>query len=207
MKKNIITIILLLGALTSAMAQGGINKNTPSVTLEIAQSKDANKIPHGLLVPKLTEDEVKAKKYSKDQQGVMLFVKGGMNGMAEGFYYFDGVKWNTVDVGTKNSFTARVASIKLNSSNPNWSDYSDYNYLQINAGSYSGSELEFPKAADFAGMTITLQNNLGRSLDFLNIPPELLPHPQATTPLKELSKYTAQKYYSTGTKWYKMAGK
>lgn len=76
MNKNILLYIALFLFCISAKAQRvGVNTLEPKVTLDIASNLDAN-MADGLMVPKITGSELKAKDnlYKETHDGMMLFV-------------------------------------------------------------------------------------------------------------------------------------
>lgn len=104
MKKNII----LLGAFTLsslAYSQVGVNTETPKATLDVVASPaDATKTD-GLIAPRLTGNQLRGKNalYTADQTGTLVYVTAAdsspagktVNVTAPGYYYFDGVVWQT----------------------------------------------------------------------------------------------------------------
>lgn len=102
MKTHLLTAsTLLLSILT--YSQVGINNQSPKSTLDItAKTTDGSK-PEGIIVPKLTGDQIKAgnAQYGSDQKGAILYATAAVtvsdsktvNITAEGYYYFDGSLW------------------------------------------------------------------------------------------------------------------
>lgn len=74
MKKHIFIATLLLYS-AHISAQVGINTQTPKATLDIVK-QDENNTPDGLLLPRFTADEIKAREnaYGEAQNGTMVFI-------------------------------------------------------------------------------------------------------------------------------------
>ncbi|MEA1849116.1 MULTISPECIES: hypothetical protein [Chryseobacterium] len=103
--KNIITLAASLFSLT-IFAQVGINNNTPKATLDItAQTTNGSK-PEGLLIPRLTGDQIKAgdAQYGTAQAGTIVFATSAASPTTTktskiteaGFYYFTGSVWERI---------------------------------------------------------------------------------------------------------------
>ncbi len=102
MNKHLLTAsTLLLSVFT--YSQVGINNQNPKSTLDItAKTTDGSKA-EGILVPRLTGDQIKAgnAQYGSDQKGAILYATAAVaipdgktaNITAEGYYYFDGSLW------------------------------------------------------------------------------------------------------------------
>lgn len=100
-KKLSVGAALLFSA--AIYSQVGINNQGPKATLDVtAKSTDGSK-PEGILVPRLTGDQIKAgnAQYGSDQKGTILYATAAVtlsdsktaNITAEGYYYFDGSLW------------------------------------------------------------------------------------------------------------------
>lgn len=95
MKKNLLSFTIFLSVLT--FGQVGINTKDPKVTLDISKSTNIT-LPDGLLYPKLTADELEAKKdtYTEDQHGTFVYITSDNPGTGvtsevngEGLYYYN----------------------------------------------------------------------------------------------------------------------
>lgn len=96
MKKIILFIGLSLG--TFINAQVGINTTTPSSTFDVSKSS-VSTVPDGVLVTRMTGDELKAKDalYLANQNGTLVYVTAvsavttpkTINVKTSGFYYYD----------------------------------------------------------------------------------------------------------------------
>lgn len=98
-KLFLITVLSFTGFL--ANAQIGINTTLPRATLDVVGSPaDKNKLD-GIIAPRLTGDELRAKSYTANQTGAMVYVTAAdsapaaqtINVNAAGYYYFDGTAW------------------------------------------------------------------------------------------------------------------
>lgn len=98
MKKITISSLVLLSGLL--FSQVGINTDKPKATLDIVSSPSNSAKNDGILIPKLTGDQLKAKDalYGVDQEGVLVFITQNVtppyNGKTRnvntpGFYYYD----------------------------------------------------------------------------------------------------------------------
>lgn len=103
MKKQITTAFLLL-ATTFAFSQVGIQTVTPQATLDVVGAPtDATK-QDGIIAPRITGAQLRAKTYTADQTGALVYVTladtapAGQttNVTIQGYYYFDGTLWQVV---------------------------------------------------------------------------------------------------------------
>lgn len=97
------TVIYSFLSLISFAAQGqvGINTQTPQATLEVVGKP--NDINHydGIILPRITGDQLAAKTYSPAKKGAIVFVTGATTNLTgqvlhitkSGLYYFDGNLW------------------------------------------------------------------------------------------------------------------
>lgn len=105
MNKTLYSIVLLL-VCNIASAQVGINNTDPKATLDITARTTDGSTPEGLLVPRLTGDEIKLADamYGPDQKGTFIYATATVtvastktaNITAEGYYFFDGSIWQEV---------------------------------------------------------------------------------------------------------------
>lgn len=112
MKRKLLfaSFMLSYGALFS---QIGINTTTPAATLDItAKTSDGSKA-EGMILPRLTGDQVKSgdANYTPAQKGTMVYVTAAVTGStpktvninSEGYYYFDGNIWQKVINGSSDT--------------------------------------------------------------------------------------------------------
>ncbi len=95
---------LLLAALLSsalAFAQVGVNTQTPQATLDvIGKPADASSLD-GVIAPRMTGAELRAKTYTAAQTGALVYVTLAdtapagqtINVTSTGYFYFDGTQW------------------------------------------------------------------------------------------------------------------
>lgn len=114
MKKNI--ILLLVFSVTKLFSQVGINTTTPKATLDVVGKPTNITVLDGIIAPRLTGDQLKAKTYTIDQKGAIVYITAGttppatgqvINVIDEGYYYFDSIRWVKIGVNaTKEQFYA-----------------------------------------------------------------------------------------------------
>jgi len=108
MKKSVILLAFI--ASTFAFAQVGINNTNPQATLDVtAKTTDGSKA-EGLLVPRLTGDQIQAAntQYTAAQSGVLIYATAAaaspsgktVNMTTAGYYFFDGNIWQRVNTGS-----------------------------------------------------------------------------------------------------------
>lgn len=103
---------ILLGTLlfsSTAFSQVGINTENPKVTLDVTASPTDLTKTDGIIAPRLTGDELKAKdpNYTNDQTGAIVYVTAATsptttktsNVTTAGYYFFDGVIWQKLNGG------------------------------------------------------------------------------------------------------------
>ncbi|WP_027381431.1 hypothetical protein [Chryseobacterium daeguense] len=107
--KTILKKQMIIGTITIPLivfGQIGINNIDPQTTLDItAKSTDGSRA-EGLLVPRLTGDQIKSadSKYGSSQKGTIIFATSAVtisssktaNIVAEGYYFFDGTMWQKI---------------------------------------------------------------------------------------------------------------
>lgn len=94
-------------------SQVGINTENPKATLDIVASPGDNTKTDGIIAPRLTGAELKAKDalYTTAQKGAIIYATSAsasagvagektININEEGFYYFDGAIWRKISAGT-----------------------------------------------------------------------------------------------------------
>ncbi|MGI9580756.1 hypothetical protein ACR1PO_06045 [Chryseobacterium sp. RRHN12] len=100
MKNKLFTLALLSAGL-SINAQLGINTSLPQATFDIVGSPSNTSKLDGLIAPRITGTELKAKNYTAAQTGAIVYVTAAESAptgqtaevLASGYYYFDGTKW------------------------------------------------------------------------------------------------------------------
>jgi hypothetical protein len=96
--------------ITAMQAQVSIGTLAPpQVTLEVTGKANQANVPDGIIMPRLTGDELKAKDnvYGTAQTSAMVYVTAAVssattktaNVTTEGYYYFDGTVWQAVKDG------------------------------------------------------------------------------------------------------------
>jgi len=95
--------LLLLSITISIQGQVGINTLNPEATFEVVGRPDDPNHFDGIIPPRLTGNELAAKKYSAAKKGAVVFVTtpaSNLSGQAvalkdAGMYYFDGSVWRS----------------------------------------------------------------------------------------------------------------
>ena len=115
MKKNILSLLLLAGTFSAANAQTykgrvGVNTPTPASTMDIVGVPADDTVTDGLIAPRLTGDELKAKDnlYTSAQTGALVYATAAVgtattktaNVTSAGYYWFDGTVWVKAGYGT-----------------------------------------------------------------------------------------------------------
>lgn len=89
-----------------AFAQNvGINTTSPKVTLDVTGQPTSTTILDGITAPRITGTQLRAKTYTSDQLGALVFVTTADTAPAgqtidvrsSGYYYFNGTKWILVN--------------------------------------------------------------------------------------------------------------
>lgn len=110
------TSILFIGLLCSTIvsAQVGINSENPKSTLDVVgRPLDINSLD-GITAPRLTGDELRAKTYTGEQRGALVFVTVAdsaplgqtIDVIAAGYYYFNGSKWVSTSGNMNNIYNS-----------------------------------------------------------------------------------------------------
>lgn len=136
--KNKLLTIALLSVTFPISAQVGININQPQATFDIVGSPSNPGKLDGVIAPRLTGIQLKAKNYTAAQTGAIVYVTAAettptgqtVDVVSPGYYYFDGSKWSSLSgnwrlVGNSGT-TASTAIIGT--------DISTGNYLGTNDG-------------------------------------------------------------------------
>ena len=104
--------IFVLSTFTSSLvfAQIGINTENPHATLDVNSSASDPTKTDGIIAPKLTGNELKAKDglYTGQQKGAIIYATSAANPTTtktvnvtqEGYYYFDGSRWVGFSTGS-----------------------------------------------------------------------------------------------------------
>lgn len=131
MKKRLLLAQSLVFS-TLLFSQVGINTASPKATLDVTgYPADTSKLD-GVIVPKISGDQLAAKTYTIDQTGAILYITSPasvltgqvVNADAAGFYYYDGSKWMKTGVSSVNLYNTngtltgnRTANLNGNSLN------------------------------------------------------------------------------------------
>ncbi|SHE58235.1 hypothetical protein [Chryseobacterium takakiae] len=118
--KNLLAITLSIFSLI-AFAQVGINNSMPKATLDITAKTTNGSKPEGLIVPRLSGDQIQAgdAQYSSDQKGLIIYATSATaspagktaNITAEGYYFFDGSIWQKIINTASGDATATAKGI------------------------------------------------------------------------------------------------
>jgi hypothetical protein len=108
MKKN----VLLLGSILISLplfSQVGINTATPQASLDVTGKPTSTNVLDGIIAPRITGAQLRAKTYTASQAGAMVYVTAADTAPAgqtvdiksSGYYYFDGSlnKWQKLNAG------------------------------------------------------------------------------------------------------------
>ena len=87
-----------------AFSQVGINTTEPKATLDVVGKPLETDVLDGLIVPRITATQLKAKNYTSEQKGAIIYVMENFTDSADatgqvewvksvGLYEFDGAKW------------------------------------------------------------------------------------------------------------------
>ncbi len=103
MKNKLLTIALLSSGLTT-FAQVGINTSQAQATFDVVGSPSNSAKLDGIIAPRLTGVQLKAKNYTTAQTGAVVYVTAAetsptgqtVDVVSPGYYYFDGTKWGSL---------------------------------------------------------------------------------------------------------------
>lgn len=103
MKNKLLTIALLSSGLTT-FAQVGINTSQAQATFDVVGSPSNSAKLDGIIAPRLTGVQLKAKNYTTAQTGAVVYVTAAetsptgqtVDVISPGYYYFDGTKWGSL---------------------------------------------------------------------------------------------------------------
>jgi len=101
--RTALLVKILLFAGFFIKAQVGINTSTPQATLDVNGKPTDNTVLDGIIAPRITGDQLRAKTYTAAQTGAMVYVSTADTAPAgqtidvttAGYYYFNGTKWVT----------------------------------------------------------------------------------------------------------------
>lgn len=114
MKKNLLWVTMFATVTIFYAQEGrvGINTTTPNATLDVTASATDLTRTDGLIAPRLTGDELKAKDglYTAPQTGAIVYATAAaspttaktINVTSVGYYYFDGTVWQRLTNGGGN---------------------------------------------------------------------------------------------------------
>jgi len=128
MKKSFLIISLSLTSL-QAFSQVGINTTEPKATLDVVGKPLETDVLDGLIVPRITALQLKAKNYTSEQKGAIIYIteiftdSADATGQVElvksiGLYEFNGTQWKRLgntedalyDVVEKGNYAGRFIS-------------------------------------------------------------------------------------------------
>lgn len=121
--KKIIILLFSLASL-SYFGQFGINKDNPNSTLDVVGKATSTTDADGILLPRISGDQLKAKDvlYSTDQTGAIVYVTSAVTASStkttyvteSGYFYFDGIYWQKMNVSSYNALFKDGSGISLN---------------------------------------------------------------------------------------------
>ncbi|GAA5100689.1 hypothetical protein GCM10023210_39450 [Chryseobacterium ginsengisoli] len=93
---SVLTFLSVMGS-----AQVGINTNLGQATLDVVGFPSSTNKLDGIIAPRLTGDQLRAKNYTAAQTGAMVYITTSdtapagqtINVTSSGYYYFDGTVW------------------------------------------------------------------------------------------------------------------
>ncbi|UTX48903.1 hypothetical protein [Chryseobacterium sp. MA9] len=108
--KNKVTLLLALATAGLFSAQIGVNTSTPQATLDVVGKPLLPSSLDGIIAPRLTGDQLRAKTYTTDQTGALVYVTAAdtapagqtVNVTSPGNYSFDGTIWQAVTTPSLN---------------------------------------------------------------------------------------------------------
>lgn len=184
--KNKFLIISAISFYSIAFSQVGINTETPKATLDIVASPNNLSKIDGLLVPRISGDELKAKDalYGNSQIGTIVYATAKVttpstktiNITNEGYYFFNGSVWTALGSGNSQSkewFYAPSVALPTSSLGVSTNSADDIYYNPTTETYtiklFSIYNKQFGLAGDIAGTSRTsIKSNASASLDILN---------------------------------------
>lgn len=119
--KNLKSLILVAMTISFdlAHAQVGINTVNPQATLDVAGKPTTPLSLDGVIPPRLTGDQLRAKTYTTAQTGAVVYVTAAdsapagqtVNVTVPGFYYFNGTVWGTMTINNIPNGTGNILAI------------------------------------------------------------------------------------------------
>lgn len=102
-----ITTVFALAASAVAFSQVGIQTETPQATLDVVGSPTNTTKLDGIIAPRITGAQLRAKNYTTTQTGALVYVTAAdtspsgqtLDVTSVGYYYFNGTKWVIAGAG------------------------------------------------------------------------------------------------------------
>lgn len=121
MKKKMISLILL-GTAMWANAQVGVNTSTPATTLDVVGKPTVTSALDGIIPPRITGAQLRAKNYTAAQTGAVVYVTTAdtapagqtVNVTSTGLFSFDGSVWRVVSTPPPSSPVGTGSVIYVN---------------------------------------------------------------------------------------------
>jgi hypothetical protein len=172
-----IAILSLMGVMTNA--QVGINTNQGQATLDVVGSPAITSKLDGIIAPRITGNQLRAKIYTALQTGAMVYVTTAdsapagqtVNVTASGYYYFDGTRWMRTSsangTGTLTGFSSGNLSPLFTTTvtNPSTNPSLAFNLTNAPANSIFGNNTGSADApAYFSASSLSLNGDVTGSL-------------------------------------------
>lgn len=154
--------LLLLFVHFGTWAQVGIGTTTPQVALDVQGTASDATIPDGVIPPRLTGDELKAKTFTSAYTGAVVYVTAvptttntqTVKVTRPGYYFFDGTKWTGFQ-------TAYYASINVGNIGDGQSGtLSSTGFIAQAGGTVTKSNPTAPTASNDTDILVTHNMNL-----------------------------------------------
>jgi len=105
-KKITTGFLFLIGVMS--FSQVGIGTDNPQATLDVTGKSTEKTSLDGIIAPRMTGIQLRAKTYTTNQIGALVYVTEGdtapngqtINVTEKGYFYFDGTKWVRLNAGT-----------------------------------------------------------------------------------------------------------
>lgn len=147
MKKFLLPTGILLSIFS--FSQIGINNTVPKATLDVSAKNFDGSTAEGIIVPKLTGDQIKAadSQYGNNQIGALVYATAAVgtstaktiNITEPGYFFFDGILWKKVISQSQSFFIPKVVSSGIGSSDINMSDSTGFNKWSFNPNVNDGN--------------------------------------------------------------------
>lgn len=170
MKKNLLCLILLI-VFNMTFSQIGIYTVDPKATLDITAKTTDGSSPEGVIIPKLSGDQIKSSDavFGQAQKGTLIYATlpvsassvKTVNIIREGYYYFDGDIWRPLGspAGPSSGNNDPTGDIK------NSAKTTDHNgWYLLNGRAVSTLPANAQATAAFLGFTTNLPNATDRVL-------------------------------------------